>query len=268
MMKIRTILALVLVLMVVLATVAAAASVMPTLVDPWQSGNAAFECGQVECCSSEFHYKIDNNTAGNPTVITPEGNTITITNSNGYTFDWQSNWPVSCVIVKGGRGANVYCYRGAYSDTALVAPSGKEISHVTFCYNEPVMCYKGETAWAQGTRYVTRGNWAMYVEYKGEAKTVNLMAAQTIVVGTATFSAPSDGYVTIDISLTGGTIFDPDEDENIKIQDYATKPPAVNPSPGLFAWKWTASGANATVVVPQNNYYGVHLDVAIPVPCQ
>lgn len=275
-MKIRIILALLLVLFV--SSVVRAASVTPELVDPWRSGDAYKECRDNAGSTCDFAYKIDNNTAGNPTVTTPEGNTITISNSNGYTFDWSSNWPVCLVIVKAGTGAYLYWYSGAYGDTGLSAPSGKEISHVTFCYNKPDMCYEQETAWAQGTRYVTRGNWAMYVKYEGVAKTVNLIADggdNPTVVGTATFSAPYDGKVDITISLTGGTIFyydpiDPYRDNNIKIQDYASKPPAKNPSPGLFAWKWAApvGQTTVTVTVPRNNYYGVHLDVAIPVPCQ
>ncbi len=269
-------------------TGAAAASVAPTLVDPWKSGDAAFECSQVACCDSDYHYKFDNwgdvTYYGEYTV--DGGNKITISNNNGYSFDWSSAWPVSCVIVKGSNAANVYCYPGgAYSDSGLFAPTRYDkngnpvgtyaISHVTFCYNEPDTCYEQETAWAQGTRYVTRGNWAMYVDYSDEEKTVDIIAGQNMVVGTATFSAPAEGKVTITINLTGGAIFyydpaDPYEDNNLKVQDYASTPPAKNPAPGRFAWKkHIETGATtADIEVPQNSFYGVHLDVAVPVPCE
>jgi len=76
------------------------ASVTPTLVDPWTSGDAAFQCGQVTCCDAEYHYKVDA-AAPNGTYVYG-GNTITISNSDGKTFDWTSNYPVCSVIVKGG----------------------------------------------------------------------------------------------------------------------------------------------------------------------
>lgn len=74
------------------------------------------------------------------------GNTITISNDNGYTFDWSSEWPVCCVIVKGGTGANIFRYGGSYGDAGLYAPfrpAGSPgtptygISHVTFGGLEP-----------------------------------------------------------------------------------------------------------------------------------
>ncbi len=177
------------------------------------------------------------------------GNTITISNNDGYSFAWSSKYPVMCVIVKGGNAANVYCYPGgSYGDTEMFAPvnaSGQpaSISHATFCYNKPGMCYEEETAWAEGDRYVKRGNWAMYVAYEGVEKTVNLIAdySNYVNIGTVTFSAPVDGKVTISINLTGGAIFyydlnDPLYDNNLKIQDYA-KAPNKTP-PGSSASRW------------------------------
>lgn len=279
-MKKRTILALALVLSFVLGGVAMAASVDPVLFDPWKSGDAAFECAQAGC-EADFAYKIDPPDTG--TYVTDEGNTINFTNTDGTYFDWASEWPVVCVIAKGGTVANVYYYDpAAYSDTVLCAPINPktekpyELSHATFCYNEPEMCYEEETAWAEGARYVKRGNWAMYVDYYGVEKTVELIADYTnyVHIGTATFSAPVDGMVTITINLTGGAIFyydlkDPYYDNNLKIQDYA-KAPTKTPSPGRFDWKWyiPVGDTYASVQVPQNNFYGVHLDVALPVPCE
>ena len=269
-------------------TVAWAASVEPVLVDPWQSGDAAFECGQVEGCESDFHFKFDNwgdVTYDGPYVV-DGGNTITISNDDGYSFDWTSEWPVACVIVKGSNAANVYCYdEPVYSDTGMFAPLNTNspdpddtfaISHATFCYNEGGMCYEEETAWAEGARYVKKGNWAMYVDYYGVEKTVELIADYTNYVhaGTVTFSAPVEGMVTITVNLTGGAIFyydlnDPLYDDNFKVQDY-DKAPTKTPSPGLFTWKTNIEPGSTTgsIVVPVNKFYGVHLDIALPVPCE
>ncbi|PKO08137.1 MAG: hypothetical protein CVU40_16930 [Chloroflexi bacterium HGW-Chloroflexi-2] len=277
-----------LIFVLAISTVAMAASVEPTLYTDWKSGDAAFECGQVEGCDSDFHFKFDN--WGDVTYDGPYtvdgGNVITISNDDGYSFDWTSKWPVACVIVKGSNAANVYCYdEPVFSDTGMFAPTKYDkdgnpdgtyaISHATFCYNEPGMCYEEETAWAEGARYVKKGNWAMYVDYDDVEKTVELIADYTNYVhaGTVTFSAPVDGYVTITVNLTGGAIFyydlnDPLFDDNLKVQDYA-KAPTKTPSPGLFAWKThIETGAiTGSIVVPVNNFYGVHMDIALPVPC-
>lgn len=129
--------------LVLLAAGVLAASVTPVLFNPWQSGNAAFECTQAGC-SATYAYKVDA-PAPNGNYPTGEGNTITISNSNSYTFDWSSTWPVTCVIVAGGNQANVFYYPGgAYGDTSLYAPLNPntpdpsdtfQVSHVTFCYN-------------------------------------------------------------------------------------------------------------------------------------
>jgi hypothetical protein len=126
---------------------------------------------------------------------------------------------------------------------------------------EPPECeWIGETAWAAGCRYVTKGNWATYTSYSGVAKTVTLFAGQTMEAGTVYFSAPSGGNVTITIVLNAGWRF-ADVDENVKIQDYASPPAAVNPAPGLFAWKGYATVSPFDIVVPENNFYGVHVNV-------
>ncbi len=129
------------------------------------------------------------------------------------------------------------------------------------------VCWKDETAWAAGNRYVTKGNWATYTLYDGSAKTVTLYAGQTYQAGTVAFSAPVDGKVTITVTLNEGFRFDPDSYENLKVQDYATAP-GGNPSPGHFAHKKNCQGTPCTIEVPVNNYYGVHVDVERTVPCE
>jgi hypothetical protein len=124
-----------------------------------------------------------------------------------------------------------------------------------------------ETAWAANgntpleDRYVDSGNWATYVTYTGE-KTVTLFAGQTINVGTVHFSAAVGGKVTITINLTGGWEFEPGS--IVAVQDYEDEPIGINPSPGLFDHKASPTSATqATIEVPENNYYGVH---AVVVP--
>ena len=276
-----------LIFVLAISTVAMAAAVEPVTID-LTIGDASHECGQLEDCDSDFHFKFDNwgeqKMPYDGSYTIDGGNIITISNNDGYSFDWTSEWPVVCVIVKGGPVANVYCYdEPSYGDEGMFAPTNPNndkpygISHVTFCYNEPGMCYEEETAWAEGARYVKKGNWAMYVPYAGVEKTVELIADYTNYVhaGTVTFSAPDvDGYVTITVKLTGGAIFyydlnDPLYDNNFKVQDYA-KAPTKTPAPGLFAWKWhiETGATTASVQVPANNFYGVHLDIALPVPCE
>jgi hypothetical protein len=121
------------------------------------------------------------------------------------------------------------------------------------------MCeWTGETAWADGLRYVTKGNWATYTPYV-PGNIVNLYAGQTMEAGTVEFSAAVDGYLEITITLNNGWRFY-DAEENVKIQDYESAP-SGNPSPGLFAHKFYADENPFTVSVPANNFYGVHVDV-------
>ncbi len=135
-----------LVLAALLTAPAAAASVSPTVIDNWKSGDASwvaasqgYDCG----------YKLDewDPVAGmdgtyEVTCTCPDGDisfTITISNSNGYAFDWSSTYPISAVIVKAGRGANLFSYgSGATGDTELFGYRNKEISHVIFCFDELV----------------------------------------------------------------------------------------------------------------------------------
>ncbi len=121
---------------------ALATSVAPVLIDPWTSGNAEDSCAPTTC-SAAYAYKIDNWAGdGMDGTYATSGNTITIANSDGKTFDWASEYPVCAVVVKAGTGAYIYYYSGAYGDTGLVAPWGKDISHVAFCFDEPpaVLC--------------------------------------------------------------------------------------------------------------------------------
>lgn len=123
---------------------------------------------------------------------------------------------------------------------------------------DPICEGKDETAWSDGERYVKRGNWATYTSYNGVEKTVTLYAGQTYDIGTVTFSAPINGFVTINIELNEFGAFQ-NTKENVKIEDYS-KAPKKNPAPGKFSYKGYAEGSTYEIDVPVNNFYGVHVD--------
>jgi UDP-N-acetylglucosamine enolpyruvyl transferase len=133
-----------------------------------------------------------------------------------------------------------------------------------------IMPFQDETAWAANGDVPLEisypsSNWATYVKYDGKAKTTTLFAGRTIPVGFVNFSAPftvsKKSYVTITITLTSPWEFE-NVYQNLKVQDYS-RAPKGDPSPGLFAHKMTCDAASNTcsIVVPKNNFYGVHVEV-------
>lgn len=178
------------------------------------------------------------------------------------------------VYVKGGPGGNLYDYGdGVESDSGLATPTNFRnnklygVSHVSFClvYVPKVCDYVNETAWADGLRYQNPGNWATFTPYIGDELSVTLWAGQFYNAGTVYFSEPCnfDGMVTITIVLGDGFSFGEDGDEQVKVQDYANAP-SGNPAPGQFNWKKAEIIDNtAIIVVPDNNFYGVHVDVRV-----
>jgi hypothetical protein len=215
---------------------------------------------------------------------------VTVTDKTYVAFEAGPDG-VGAAIVKGSDDANVYVYEPQVtSDSRLASPltasgSPAGLSNLTFCWNPvgtPTKCYQDETAWAAGSRCVTRGNWATYTSYSGEEKQVPLFAGQTMGAGTVSFSLPSgeegSKVVIITIALNAGWRFALNPageengetlyDKNVKVQDYATAPTG-NPAPGLFQW-WKIvddGSASTTIEVPLNNFYGVHVDVEKEVPC-
>lgn len=203
----------------------------------------------------------------------------------GWTFEPKIGGSLSglSIIVKGGPNANVYTYEdfedlkdvdGLYKDSGLSAPINPKngqpfgLSNLTFCYNnDDKTCYGEETAWADGPRYQTPGNWATYTPYNGEEETVTLFAGQTIDIGDVKFT-PEGERVRITINLTAGKF--QDVAENIKIQGYADAP-SGNPNPGGFSThKGTVSPdeTSYSVVVDRYEFYGVHVDAAPIVACE
>ncbi|WP_373523159.1 hypothetical protein [Aquiflexum sp.] len=206
----------------------------------------------------------------------PAGFNIT---TNGTTVNWSFIPPAGkCLdaiafIVKGSNDANVYVYGSdIYSDSGLASPvnaSGGSagLSNLTICYTlrdcDEQKCYDGETAWAAGTRYVTRGNWATYSTKAALEAGVTLFAGQTMNAGTVKLVGEE-----IIITLNAGFRF-AFKDENVKIQHYSAKPAASNPAPGQFFTKGNATESPFSIPVPTIGvkFYGVHVDVEREVEC-
>ena len=177
------------------------------------------------------------------------------------------------VIVKGGPGNFAYISYDCLDPNVWYGPftapnvgrNVPQVSNVTFCYTPCEDCeWRGETAWAANgdvpgeIRYVQPGNWATYVEYSGESKTVSLFAGRTLLAGFVEFTPIEDDKVEIKITLLDENWrLDPETDEKVKIQGY-DEAPTGNPQVGLFN---TYKGNDLTIVVDKFNFYGVHLDV-------
>jgi hypothetical protein len=190
------------------------------------------------------------------TVTAPNGDTFTYTKD----FAWADYGHDDCGDY-------------TYENTAEIIGDGDVVLDFAIADLEVyVQCYvfAGETAWAANgvvpgeIRYENPGNWATYVEY--EEKTTTMFAGQTHPAGTAHFSDPVDGYITITITLGEGWEFQ-NVSENLKVQDYANAP-SGNPNPGLFDHKTDCDVDEnvCTIIVPVNNFYGVHADVGKWVP--
>lgn len=133
-------------------------------------------------------------------------------------------------------------------------------------------CYTG-TAWAAGTRFVTRGNWATFnivnLNPADGWQSVPLLAGQNIYAGYVGFYKPAgNDSMLIAVSLDPCWSFQ-DVPEPIKIQGYNAPYPTVIPIPGLFT---TYKGVGTpdyfgtrlyyyAIVDPNFTAYAVHVDV-------
>jgi len=171
---------------------------------------------------------------------------VVVATHSGTSGDWQIE---TYVFTASGANSTI-----AFAELGPDDQLGMLLDGITLCP------WVGETAWAAGSRYVSKGNWATYTPYVADS-TVTLYAGQTMEAGTVRFSAVASGNVTIAITLNEGWRFK-DVEENVKIQDYASAP-SVKPEPGLFEWKGDADPGESTfeIAVPANNYYGVHVQV-------
>ena len=188
-------------------------------------------------------------------------------------FEFDEEDIVTVVIVLDEKVANINYLIKSANDCWVFEEETDICDFTEECFE-----WQTETAWAANgdvpgsIRYVNRGNWATYLTFEGEEKTVSLFAGQTTFVGTVTL-APVAGEVEITISLEDGwqlAIHDYDESgmpvegvyrqETVKIQGYASTPPARNPAPGRFD---TYKGNDLEMNVPEFNFYGIHLDVGL-----
>ena len=317
-MRMRTILALALVLSFVLSGIAMAATYhdqkpmcrpgsepSDTCID---TGDAYYECGQVTDENGD-PLNLDWAQRGGPTprtwVLMDKGDLVQRIelydiNPKRTKFSWEAyeqDNPVGAVLIKsegkgkepGGTIENLGGYSFYIYDPRVMQDedltsyqdegTGRyyRIDHITFCWNEvddngDDECYQEETAWAAGTRYVDSGSWATYFPYPDGP--VDILAGQYMDAGYLTFGEPADGWVEITVTLENSFVFyydkvDTEFDENLKVQDYDEIPPAENPAIGLFDWKESVEpgSTTASILVPENEYYGVHLDVAYPIEC-
>ncbi|MGC9530228.1 MAG: hypothetical protein ACP5G2_06470, partial [Candidatus Bipolaricaulaceae bacterium] len=100
--------------------------------DPGENGNPS--CADV-CSTCTYEYKLEPPAEG--TFSGPGGFQVTISGATYregtemMSFDWAANYPVSVVIVKAGREANVYTYDPPVtSDQDLQPPGQPAISHI------------------------------------------------------------------------------------------------------------------------------------------
>jgi len=241
----------------------------------WTSGPGGnVECAEVgdyEFTSGRINYNDGSFDASFPvefTIIVTDGKFVS------WSFNGGGVWCLDgiSVIVKGSNAANVYTYPAdVTSDSGLASPVNASggpagLSNLTLCYNlrrcEEEVCYQDETAWTQGTKYVSKGNWATYTAKN--AGTVTLYAGQTLPAGSATLTVNPDLTVTIAITLNAGWSLQ-DVNEPVKIQGYGIAPTG-NPSPGLFT-TYKGEDLSVTVPGPAFNFYGIHLDVRKVVDC-
>jgi hypothetical protein len=212
-------------------------------------------------------------TPDNPTINVGENVTLTAiwgTNRGVTWYKWEvadiSQGDVELPDTDGTGGYRNMTYSG-------VAPGEYEVCFyvwhhqqsdryaddcVTITVIDQVCTWEGETAWADGEPYNVRGNWATYTPYIS-GSFVTLYAGQTMEAGTVEFSEPVNGEVAIRIEPNEGWRFS-DSAENVKIQDYDIAP-SGNPSPGQFESKGYATENYFTISVPENSFYGVHVDV-------
>jgi hypothetical protein len=88
-----------------------------------------------ECAGYDDGFKFD------PTGDEGTAGVVTLGAVNGDDLaSWSSTIPVGAVYVKGGpQGGNLYIYNPpSLGDTDLTTSDGSDISHITFCWDDPV----------------------------------------------------------------------------------------------------------------------------------
>jgi len=190
---------------------------------PWENGadgnqysstvqvNVTQDCFNPSCPAQYLEYKVEPVSSG--TFGPNDEFTITVgSTADGQVFDWTSTLPVFQVIVKGGPGANVYDYSGAFGGSGLHAPVNPSngdfygLSHISFCYqqsqDDPV-----EVSVTPGVCAVTQGQPGAAVEV-----TIDPDSGATVSF--------TNGTTTIDVTTSGPVVLGPG------------------------SWSWTATAAD------------------------
>lgn len=183
-------------------------------------------------------------------------------------------------VVKIDANGNIIQGETAWGKGDRISPKGNWAMMFTYCEQEcdpeghtsGLDCFEyvnENTAWTYGIAY--GGNdWSMYTPYEGIEQEVEIKVGRKLdFAGTAHFSAPVNGMVTITISLAEGTYnlgndeyaywweLNESKDETVKIQGYNIAP-SGKVQPGQFK---TYKGTDLVVTVPVSKFYGIHLDV-------
>ena len=238
----------------------------PTLLnDANNGGNVTSEEAATNAGLSRYQYTTGRVDFENGAFSSSFG-IITVT-TDGSTVSWSINPPSGycvenmAVIVKGGRGANVYYYNnGETSDSGLAAPvnpsgSAPAFSNLTFCYNLVRCCdWQEETAFGGAT--AGAGNAWWHAIDASLSRTYPICAGQNAVPdATVTYDATTD-VITINL---GNNMQLQNVREPVKVQGYNTLPTS-RPAAVLFT---LYKGSNLTVQGNNSNYYVVHLDVEV-----
>lgn len=171
---------------------------------------------------------------------------------DGNIVDSQTAWGAGTRFVNIGNWATYFAYCPGICD-GTVTGSSPETDNI---------CYEGAIAWADGDLYDTESNcWGTYVTYS-PGITATLIANQTLNAGEVSFSAVTDGMITITINLAEGWVL-PDTRYCVKIEGYDVAP-TTKPVARDFSYK----GNELIVTFPAFDYYGVHLNLQHVVPCK
>lgn len=189
--------------------------------------------------------------------------------TDGTNVDWSVTPPAGfcveniAIIVKGGKGANVYYYNnGETSDSGLTSPvnasgSPAGLSNLTICYNL-VPCnncdWQEETAF--GGSIPGSGNAWWFAINASVSGTYPIYAGQNIVSGASMIYDANIDLITINL---GSNLQLQNVSEPVKAEGYTILPNS-RPAAGLFT---LYKGTNLIIQGNNSNYYVVHLDVEV-----
>jgi hypothetical protein len=99
-------------------------------------GNPASCASVIPEAADLLTFKVDPAKSG--TYTSADGALTVSIDAAEKTFSFTSDEPLQWVVVKGGPGANVYAFSPPVASAdGLVAPDGKGLSHLDFCYPPP-----------------------------------------------------------------------------------------------------------------------------------